>query len=210
MNLKGELQNMSIADLRAVCQDLRISCPATKSDIIKLLLDPLKNEYRMESKSKQAKKIQKLVRGYLNKKKKSAKKMQALVRGHLTRKKNICGICLENKDKNGKLVKKTKCGHLFHQSCLNRWLSINNTCPICRVDLTESQSTRNSRRNNNTNNSRSQAMNRMIHQGAIINHNRRVARRYDPLGNRRRQEQRERDAARLGVDPSSIPIHNYY
>ena len=48
MNLKGELQTMSISDLRAVCRELGVSCPTTKSGIIKRLLLPLKKEYRME------------------------------------------------------------------------------------------------------------------------------------------------------------------
>jgi len=48
MNLKGELQTMSIIDLRAVCRDLGISCPKTKSGIIKRLLFPLKKEYKMD------------------------------------------------------------------------------------------------------------------------------------------------------------------
>ena len=26
------------------------------------------------------------------------------------------------------------CNHLFHKSCLNKWLQINNSCPICRTD----------------------------------------------------------------------------
>ncbi len=47
MNLKRELQTMSISDLRAVCRELGVSCPTTKSGIIKRLLDPLKMEYRM-------------------------------------------------------------------------------------------------------------------------------------------------------------------
>ncbi len=47
MNLKAQLQNMNISDLRAVCRELGVSCPTSKEDIIKKLLDPLKMEYRM-------------------------------------------------------------------------------------------------------------------------------------------------------------------
>lgn len=61
MNLKRELQNMSILDLRAVCRDLGVSCPKSKSGIIKRLLEPLKISYRMEKRSKKAKQIQKLL-----------------------------------------------------------------------------------------------------------------------------------------------------
>ena len=48
MNLKSELQTMSITDLRAVCRDLGVSCPKTKSGIIKRLLLPLKKEYKID------------------------------------------------------------------------------------------------------------------------------------------------------------------
>jgi len=30
------------------------------------------------------------------------------------------------------LISSTPCGHIFHVSCLNRWISCNNTCPQCR------------------------------------------------------------------------------
>ena len=39
---------MTITDLRAVCRELGVSCPTTKSGIIKRLLLPLKKGYRME------------------------------------------------------------------------------------------------------------------------------------------------------------------
>ena len=44
MNLKGELQKMSITDLKAVCRDLSVSCSKSKSGIVKRLLEPLKRE----------------------------------------------------------------------------------------------------------------------------------------------------------------------
>ena len=45
MNLKAELQRMSISDLRGICRDLGVSCPTSKRGIIKRLLEPLKMEY---------------------------------------------------------------------------------------------------------------------------------------------------------------------
>ena len=48
MNLKSELQTMSITDLRSICRDLGVSCPKTKSGIIKRLLFPLKKGYKMD------------------------------------------------------------------------------------------------------------------------------------------------------------------
>jgi hypothetical protein len=32
-------------------------------------------------------------------------------------------------------VKDLKCKHDFHVKCISDWLSINNTCPLCRTDL---------------------------------------------------------------------------
>jgi hypothetical protein len=40
-----------------------------------------------------------------------------------------CPICL---DKNDKEWVTTKCNHRFHRDCLNEWVKISNTCPICR------------------------------------------------------------------------------
>jgi hypothetical protein len=40
-----------------------------------------------------------------------------------------CPICL---DQNDKLWVTTKCNHRFHGDCLNEWLRISETCPICR------------------------------------------------------------------------------
>ena len=27
------------------------------------------------------------------------------------------------------------CGHMFHDSCINKWLDMHNTCPVCRYEL---------------------------------------------------------------------------
>ena len=43
-----------------------------------------------------------------------------------------CSICLQEiiNDKT-----KTKCGHYFHNKCINRWIVINDICPICRTKI---------------------------------------------------------------------------
>ena len=46
MNLKSELQTMNITDLKGICRELGIKCPTSKSDIIKRLLNPLKQTYK--------------------------------------------------------------------------------------------------------------------------------------------------------------------
>ena len=48
MNLKKELENMNISDLRFICRELGIPYPKTKSGIIKKLLEPLSRKYGMQ------------------------------------------------------------------------------------------------------------------------------------------------------------------
>ena len=44
--------------------------------------------------------------------------------------KDECVICFINFKKKPIII--TKCGHKFHRTCLNKWLRIDNVCPICR------------------------------------------------------------------------------
>jgi SUMO ligase MMS21 Smc5/6 complex component len=46
--------------------------------------------------------------------------------------KDVCPICLSNKDKN---IIKLDCGHLFHMECIDNWLDVQQTCPICRRQI---------------------------------------------------------------------------
>ncbi|KAK0571815.1 hypothetical protein LWI29_021958 [Acer saccharum] len=43
----------------------------------------------------------------------------------------VCSVCLEDfhTDLAGKQV---PCGHVFHATCISTWLSICNSCPLCR------------------------------------------------------------------------------
>ena len=44
-----------------------------------------------------------------------------------------CSICLnETKDN---IIRRLVCNHNFHIECIERWLSDNTTCPICRYNL---------------------------------------------------------------------------
>lgn len=45
-----------------------------------------------------------------------------------------CCCCQENFDAD-KAIKKTPCNHFFHEACLEKWLKVACTCPICRHDL---------------------------------------------------------------------------
>lgn len=48
-----------------------------------------------------------------------------------------CCICMEEccvgTDSN---ILLPKCGHWFHDVCINRWIDVNNSCPQCRVSVT--------------------------------------------------------------------------
>lgn len=54
----------------------------------------------------------------------------------LSRKNNVvikdflCAICYEDIPCEAKII--TSCDHLFHYTCLSRWLDIKNECPFCR------------------------------------------------------------------------------
>ena len=47
-----------------------------------------------------------------------------------------CSICM-NDYVEGEVLSELPCGHLFHQACVNRWLPIKETCPLCRHDITQ-------------------------------------------------------------------------
>lgn len=47
-----------------------------------------------------------------------------------------CPTCLEDFG-NDQPIKKTICGHYFHEACLAQWFRMNRTCPLCRHDLAE-------------------------------------------------------------------------
>ena len=43
-----------------------------------------------------------------------------------------CTICLQS---NKEDIVKLTCGHLFHKDCLEKWISYDTICPICRINL---------------------------------------------------------------------------
>eukprot|EP00747_Dinoflagellata_sp_TGD_P169962 gnl/TRDRNA2_/TRDRNA2_200288_c0_seq1.p1 gnl/TRDRNA2_/TRDRNA2_200288_c0~~gnl/TRDRNA2_/TRDRNA2_200288_c0_seq1.p1 ORF type:complete len:296 (-),score=57.41 gnl/TRDRNA2_/TRDRNA2_200288_c0_seq1:68-904(-) len=46
---------------------------------------------------------------------------------------DICCVCQESLPVGSK-AKSMPCGHLFHDDCLESWVSKNNSCPMCRYD----------------------------------------------------------------------------
>ena len=87
MNLKSELQKMNTSDLKGICRELGIKCPTSKSDIIKRLLNPLKQTYNWNlfGKKHQERRNARLM---LQKERRNARlKLQKHARGYLARKK---------------------------------------------------------------------------------------------------------------------------
>jgi hypothetical protein len=46
-----------------------------------------------------------------------------------------CSICLDNVNSFDDILSVTRCNHIFHKTCLNKWSKNNNNCPNCRVKL---------------------------------------------------------------------------
>lgn len=44
-----------------------------------------------------------------------------------------CCICLEEYGNGEEVGRLKKCGHNYHVSCIRKWLSLKNACPICKV-----------------------------------------------------------------------------
>ncbi|CAO2841867.1 unnamed protein product [Amaranthus hypochondriacus] len=44
----------------------------------------------------------------------------------------VCPVCVEGF---GRSAKQMPCGHVFHATCISPWLSISNSCPLCRHDV---------------------------------------------------------------------------
>lgn len=46
-----------------------------------------------------------------------------------------CAICLSDFE-DGEKVKELNCEHRFHIACIDDWLKIKGSCPLCRENLT--------------------------------------------------------------------------
>ncbi|KAK3421902.1 hypothetical protein EUGRSUZ_G02496 [Eucalyptus grandis] len=45
-----------------------------------------------------------------------------------------CAICLEGVAA-GETAREMPCGHRFHGGCIERWLGLHGTCPVCRYEM---------------------------------------------------------------------------
>ncbi|KAJ8754077.1 hypothetical protein K2173_001975 [Erythroxylum novogranatense] len=52
-------------------------------------------------------------------------------------KEGICAICLEEYQNMDDIGGLRSCGHEYHVSCIKKWLSMKNSCPICKTSALE-------------------------------------------------------------------------
>ncbi|WOG86382.1 hypothetical protein DCAR_0205585 [Daucus carota subsp. sativus] len=45
---------------------------------------------------------------------------------------STCAICLSEYQPNDKLRTVPECNHYFHSNCIDEWLKLNASCPVCR------------------------------------------------------------------------------
>ncbi|XP_017078878.1 RING-H2 finger protein ATL58-like [Drosophila eugracilis] len=53
-----------------------------------------------------------------------------------------CAICTEFYAPYDVIYSSAKCGHIFHKSCLRRWLTVSMTCPQCRASCHKESTSR--------------------------------------------------------------------
>ncbi|GJP51076.1 hypothetical protein CLOM_g10245 [Closterium sp. NIES-68] len=46
-----------------------------------------------------------------------------------------CTVCLCDFDEGDLVRSLPPCAHRFHVSCIDHWLAVRTTCPVCRIDL---------------------------------------------------------------------------
>jgi hypothetical protein len=52
-----------------------------------------------------------------------------------------CCICLSQYEDEVE-VREIQCGHHFHASCVDKWLRINATCPLCKHNIIHGNNSR--------------------------------------------------------------------
>lgn len=62
--------------------------------------------------------------------------------------KGECVVCLDELGIGGLVVKEMPCKHRFHGNCVEKWLKIHGTCPICRYKMPEEDGDSNNKSEN--------------------------------------------------------------
>ena len=75
---------------------------------------------------------------YFNKRKKLILELNEFQYKHIKKYSSIkekkCSICL-NKYKSPDIIKEFPCKHIFHKTCILKWLKNSDICPICKYDI---------------------------------------------------------------------------
>ncbi|KAK4344280.1 hypothetical protein RND71_037374 [Anisodus tanguticus] len=51
----------------------------------------------------------------------------------------LCIVCMEGFQRGVDHGKHVPCDHVFHANCLTKWLSLRNSCPLCRFNEADSE-----------------------------------------------------------------------
>ncbi|CAJ2657048.1 unnamed protein product [Trifolium pratense] len=46
-----------------------------------------------------------------------------------------CSICLSELSTDSTAVQIRRCSHIFHSDCIQKWIGVSRTCPLCRINL---------------------------------------------------------------------------
>ncbi|PWA83459.1 Zinc finger, RING/FYVE/PHD-type [Artemisia annua] len=47
----------------------------------------------------------------------------------------VCTVCMEGFHSSCTNGKQAPCGHVYHFNCITKWLSLHNSCPLCRCKV---------------------------------------------------------------------------
>lgn len=62
----------------------------------------------------------------------SRAQITAATESHVNVSETTCAICQESVDCATRI---RRCGHCFHEACINEWFTMNTRCPVCRHDI---------------------------------------------------------------------------
>ncbi|OWM84512.1 hypothetical protein CDL15_Pgr000952 [Punica granatum] len=48
---------------------------------------------------------------------------------------NQCTVCMEGFRSSGEAGRQIPCGHMYHANCIATWLSLYDSCPLCRLKV---------------------------------------------------------------------------
>jgi len=145
MNTVIEYRKMKLVELKKICRERKIKgfSRLKKKELIYLILDNDKKDKNIREKKRNQHRDT-----YVNVKRKTCHKCKNNIGNTYVKDNNKkyhiecykkeeehdCSICLEKIKK--KDIKKTDCGHYFHEKCLKEWTekSVGVSCPNCRGD----------------------------------------------------------------------------